>query len=347
MLEVAGTLCGLHAQLMSSAELTLWARVKDLGAADVASALWEERSLFKTWAMRGTLHVLPSAEYAMWQAGWSTYDHYLKPAWFKYFGMTTDEFEQMVEAVGKSLDGSLLTREQLAASVAEMTGSPALGEKLRESWGAFLKPASFQGKLCFAPNLGRNVRFTLPRSWLAEQSTIDSQKALAAITKRFLVANGPATRDDYGRWWAISPAQALRRIKILGDEAVEVEVEGLPMWMLAEQVEDAESAAPTSAVNLLPAFDQYVIAATRHVEHLLPGPFKARIYRPQGWISPVLLVNGRMDGVWQFEKKGDRLMVSVEPFVKLSRGVKEGVGREAESLAQFHSAGDVQVEFAS
>jgi hypothetical protein len=330
---------------MSSAELTLWARVEDIDSGTVSAALWDERSLFKTWAMRGTLHLLPSAEYGMWQAGWATYDHYLKPAWFKYFGMSTEEFEQLVDAVGKSLDGDMLTREQLAARVSELTGSPALREKLKESWGAFLKPASFQGKLCFAPNLNRNVRFTLPRWWLGDPSTVESEDALAAITRRFLQANGPATRDDYARWWFMSPAQALKRFKMRGDEAVQVEVEGSQLWMLAAHPAEVESAALTRSVNLLPAFDQYVIAATRHIERFLPGPFKSRIYRPQGWISPVLLVNGRMEGVWQFEKKGQGLEVSVEPFGKLGDWAKEAIEREAEDLGRFHSASSVRVEF--
>ena len=67
-LDVVAEICGLHAQVMSSAELTLAARVEGLGPDDVRRALWEERSLVKTWAMRGTLHLLPAAELPLWQA---------------------------------------------------------------------------------------------------------------------------------------------------------------------------------------------------------------------------------------------------------------------------------------
>ena len=59
-LGVVREICGLHAQVMSSAELTLWARVEDLEPEAVREALWEHHSLAKTWAMRGTLHLLPS-----------------------------------------------------------------------------------------------------------------------------------------------------------------------------------------------------------------------------------------------------------------------------------------------
>src|SRR6516225_12090854 len=81
MLAVASRLCGLHAQLMSSAELTVWARVEDLDRGAVQHALWEERTLVKTWAMRGTLHLLPSDELPLWHAllGTSMRRRYLRP----------------------------------------------------------------------------------------------------------------------------------------------------------------------------------------------------------------------------------------------------------------------------
>jgi hypothetical protein len=60
-LGVVRHICGLHAQVMSSAELTLWARVEDLEPDAIQEALWKERSLVKTWAMRGTLHLLPAS----------------------------------------------------------------------------------------------------------------------------------------------------------------------------------------------------------------------------------------------------------------------------------------------
>lgn len=54
-LDVVGEIGGLHAQLMSSAELALWARVNKLKRNDVEKCLWTDRRLFNTWAMRGTL----------------------------------------------------------------------------------------------------------------------------------------------------------------------------------------------------------------------------------------------------------------------------------------------------
>jgi hypothetical protein len=86
---------------------------------------------------------------------------------------------------------------------------------------------------------------------------------------------------------------------------------------------------------LIPAFDQYVIGASRHAEHLLPGDLRSRVYRPQGWISPVLLVNGFMQGVWRHDIKGSRVEVVVEPFVKVPGWVRSAAAQEADRLAMF------------
>jgi hypothetical protein len=335
-LDVASRLCGLHAQVMSSAELTLWARVEGLDPDWVRRALWEERSLVKTWAMRGTLHLIPAVGYREWQAALGTYDHYLKPAWSRAFGVSPPELERLVAAIGEVLHDRCLTREELSGAVAAATGSADLAAHLRESWGSLLKPAAFQGQLCFAPSDGQKVRFTHPDTWIGDGTPPDPEEGVRAITRRYLGAYGPAVREDYGRWWGVSAARAGRRIAALGDAAVEVDVEGTRAWMLAAHVQEAAAAEPPRSVRLLPGFDQYVVSAPRiAIGPLLSDEMRPRVYRPQGWISPVLLVDGRIQGVWRHERKGRRLLVSVEPFKRLTKRVRSGAEREAEALAAF------------
>ena len=342
MLAVSSRLCGLHAQLMSSAELTVWARVEDLDRRDVQRALWEDRTLVKTWAMRGTLHLLPAAELPFWHAALGISRRYLKPAlWQKYFGITIEELDRLTEAIGAALDGRVMTREELMHEVGRITGSAAFGSKLAESsWGTILKPAAFSGRLCFGPSLGQRVRFTRPDTWLAappeSDSKIDPQSAPAAVTRRFLAAYGPATCHDLARWWNGGGVSTARQwIASLGDEVSPVDLDGVQAWMLTAHARQARELPPARSVRLLPGFDQYVVAASCHAEHLLPGDFRSRVYRPQGWISPVLLVNGRMEGTWRHTIKGSRVEVVIEPFVKAPMWARRAAAQEAERLAGF------------
>jgi uncharacterized protein YcaQ len=344
MLAVASRLCGLHAQVMSSAELTVWARVEGLDRKAVQRALWDDRTLVKTWAMRGTLHLLPAGELPLWHAALGTSRRYLNAAlWQKYFGITLEELDRVTEAVAVVLDGRLMTREELVGEVARLTGSAAFGAKLAaSSWGTLLKPAAFTGRLCFGPSLGQRVRFTRPDTWLAgagypPRPSVDPQAATVAVTRRFLAAYGPATHYDLARWWGGSSgiSTARRWIASLGEEVSPVELEGERAWMLATHGRELRDLPPARSVRLLPGFDQYVVAASCHAAHLLPGDLRARVYRPQGWISPVLLVNGRMQGVWRHEIKGSRVKVVIEPFVNAPAWVRRAAAQEAERLAAF------------
>jgi len=340
MLEVAARIAGVHAQVLSSAELTLWARVEGLAPDAVRRALWSDRSLVKTWAMRGTLHLLPAAEFPTWQAALSTKRPWEARSWQRGFGVSLAELERLNGAVAEALDGRLLTREELATRVGELT-TPALGDKLRESWGALLKPAAALGLLCFAPSQGQQVRFTRPDSWLGGWTGHDPEAAMDAVTRRFLAASGPVTREDFARWWGIpSPARAARLLERLGEEVARVDVEGTAAYALAADLAGLAAAGPGGprTVRLLPAFDQYVVTATRQAERLMPGPFKARVYRPQGWLSPVLLVGGRMEGVWRHEARGRRLVVTIEPFAGPPARVRRAAEAEAERLAAFSGA---------
>jgi uncharacterized protein YcaQ len=339
MLAVASRLCGVHAQVLSSAELALWARVEDLERNAVQRALWEERTLVKTWAMRGTLHLLPSNELPLWHAALSASPRYLKPAlWKKYFGITMRQLDQVTEAVGAALEDRVLTREELVREVRRLTGSALLGTKLAQSsWGTILKPAAFTGRLCFGPSVGPRVRFTRPDTWLADlPGSVDPETAPAAITRRFLAAYGPATYHDLARWWGGGGVAAARKwISSVGDEATAVDLEGLQAWMLSVDARDAREVRTTRSVRLLPGFDQYVVAASCHAEHLLPGDLRTRVYRPQGWISPVLLVNGFMKGTWRHQIKGRHVEVTIEPFVNLPLWSRRAAEHEAERLAAF------------
>ena len=338
---------GLHAQVMSSAELSAWARVDDLSSDAVQNALWKSRSLVKLWAMRGTLHLLPARDLGLWLGGLGTYDHYLKPVWLRAFGLSATELESLISAIGRALDGQLMTREELGTEVERTTRSEGMKEKVRGSWGPYLKPASFRGKLCFGPNDGQRVRFTSPGSWVkGGLETVDGEEALREITRRYLGAFGPATREDLARWWGVQPAQGGRMLDALRGEIVPVAAKGSAGWMLDSHAREAAATEPVQIARLLPAFDAWVIGAARGSTALLDPKFKDRVYRNQGWISPVLLVNGRMEGVWGYERKGMRMRVTIEPFAaKPDKWVRDQIDEEGRRLAAF-LGGELSLEWA-
>ena len=329
LVAVVDRLGGLHAQVMSSVDLALWARIDRLERDAVADALWRKRTLVKMWAMRATLHVLPAAGLGSWIGGLGIW----KPgAWpLKDVGATP-----LCGYIDRALRGKILTRTELADAVIKLGATPKMVEGMLGSWGGHLKQASFSGYLCFAPNDGKEARFTHPATWLRKPPVpVDNDKAFDVLTTRYLGTYGPATARDLGHWWGINQGNAKRRLAAIGKAATEITIEGERYWMLAKDVADLAATKPVNVVRLLPAFDQWVVCASRRVPALLDPKYRQRIYRLQGWVSAVLLVNGHMAGVWKHEHNGRTVSVEIEPFAKLPRWTRPHIAAEAERLATF------------
>lgn len=120
IVAVVDRLRGLHAQVMSSVDLALWARVDGLKREHVADALWKKRALVKMWAMRATLHVLPAADLGTYVAGLSIW----KPGGWP---LKDPEALPVAEYIDKALRGKTLDRTELAEAITKLGAKPKAG----------------------------------------------------------------------------------------------------------------------------------------------------------------------------------------------------------------------------
>jgi hypothetical protein len=292
--------CGVQAQVWSSAGLTLAARAEGVTAALLDELVWERRALVKTWGPRGTLHLLRADELGFWSAAQGLLaPRYEDKAWLRHWELQPEQAAAMVVAIGSVLRGKQLTREQLADAVAAEAGSPELAERLRGGFGDLLKPAALRGELVFGPDAGRNVTFVHPDDWLGSAPAAFSGDATTTLTRRYLAAYGPATREELARWFGMrSAALAGRWIAALGDEVVSVVVDGRPRWALSSTLAALRAAEPGGLVRLLPGFDQWTITAPRDEDAVVTSATRGAVYRPQGWLSPIIARDGVALGTW-------------------------------------------------
>ena len=345
LLDVVTRIGGVQAQLMSAAELALWARVEDLSPTDVQNALWRDRTLIKTWAMRGTLHLLAASEFPIFVAARSANTVRRPPSYFRYHGVTPAELDAIIEGIPKTLSDVPMTREQLAEAIARRARKPNLREVLRSGWGALLKPSAARGDLCFGPSQAQNVTFVRPAAWIGDWRSVEPQEAQKEIARRYLTAYGPARPEDFARWWGFDAGQAKKLFRSLEDEIEAVDVEGWKAWAPVSTLMELKAQKAARSVRLLPQFDAYVVGVSRDCEPILPKTHKSRVYRPQGWISGVVLVDGRMEGVWEYELQRSRLAVKVEMFAAPAVRVNRGIQAEARRLGEFLGA-EVEVAYA-
>ncbi len=94
-----------------------------------------------------------------------------------------------------------------------------------------------------------------------------------------------------------------------------------------------EPAGAGTIVNLLPAFDAFVLGYADR-EYLVPEKWRKEVYHG-GQTVPVVLVNGRAAGVWRYERQGKKLAINVHPFEPFDPVTRELVAAEAEDIGRF------------
>jgi hypothetical protein len=306
-------------------------------SADVQRALWQDKSLVKAWMMRGTLHLITADDLPLYVAALGgTRKTRVPDSWFKYHGVTASEIAAITEGVPMALDKQNLTREQLADRVAKQVGNPHLKEIMLSGWGSLLKPASYQGYLCFGPSQGQNVTFVRPDQWLGSWNKIEPTTAIAEVLRRYLAVYGPSNADVFYRWWGNDLKGAKQMIRSMSDELTEVEVEGWNGLALTADIADIQNTTQKGlSVRLLGNFDPYTLALNKNIEYFLPLVYKPLVSRTSGWISSVVLVNGRIMGVWKHEAKKKDITITVSPFPALPSQAKPLIEAEAERWGSY------------
>lgn len=331
--EVASRLCGVQAQVTSSAQVTVGLR-SPATAEDLDAALWTERTLVRTWAMRGTLHWLPSIEYGLWVAALTTRAWRITPAWERYHGVTAAELDAVSSAIPEVLAGRQLTRDELARGLADATGLTHLTEQLTSGWGAVLKPAANRGLLCFGPDRDRNVTFVRPDEWLGDTGPApEPDEAMRVVLRRFLDAYGPATPADVARWFGEREPFGRRLLARNADDLVVADVDGHRGWLTSAGAAALADHPTADGVVLLGGFDPYVLAPISHRDAIIPDGRLDQVSRTAGWISAVVLVDGIVEGTWTTATDGGDTQVVVTPFRALTAGERAAIDQRVAQLA--------------
>jgi hypothetical protein len=324
---------GLQAQLWSAAMLGMRARSAGLRAGRVTRALNDERSIVRTWLMRGTLHVV-AAEDVRWLL------HLLGPVFAKaasarhtQLGLDDDLKTRGVASIREILlDAGALTRYELSD---RLRSRRVVLDPKTQAPIHLIAFAALQGILCLGPdrNDGEST-YVLLDDWVPKAPVPSRETALAELARRYFGAYGPATIADLSAWSGLPMSDA--RSAIAGARAglAEVMVQGRLGFVLKQRLRlEAQPTKPE--VRLLPAFDTYLLAYRRR-DLAVPLPLRRRLQRGGGWLHPAVVVNGRAVAAWSLRKSGSRGgQVTVERFAPISPPVRLGIQTEVDDIGRF------------
>ena len=335
LVDVCADVGGIQAQVMSAAELSLWTRRRSTGRDDVKAALWQTRELVKTTSMRRTLHLLPARDFQMYVAAMREWSMGQTNSLLRRIGASAKHVDTMIAVVMDALADGPKTQQDLLAR-AKVKAARGMRVWLKYAWSA-MRPAIVEGLIVYGPSRGAETTFVRVDQWLPKQQAVDAADARADLARRFLRAFGPATHRDFTKWSGLPTGVAKATFAALADCLVSVRVDDEASHVLAEDLRELSSARLDRSPKLLPSFDTFLLAhQTKH--HLVDPRFYKRVYRNQGWLSPVVIVGGRIVSVWFLEERARSFTVDVQAFETLDAKIRRGIATEAEALGHFLGA---------
>ena len=337
LLDVVSAICGVQAQVMSAAQLALRARLRGVSVLEIERALWQDRVLVKVWSMRGTLHLLPAHELPLYVAALRPYRLQQEQRWMARYGVDAPAIAAMADTIRSELSDTPLSRRELSQAVRLRLKqhAPQIQDLIEHGWGGLGKYVCLQGDLCLGPNRGQEATFVRRDRWLADWDDTPGEEAEDWLLRKFLHAYGPATVQDFAFWAGMSVRDAKRIWRRIASDKCDVSIEGSPAAILKQDLPllMARAQGPET-VRLLPHFDVYLLGH-RSKSHLVDASQYKRVFRAAGWISPVVLIDGRVAGVWSHTRRGKVTQVLVEPIGTLSAHQRSAIEKRATDVAAF------------
>jgi hypothetical protein len=330
--DVVRRLAGVQAQVASSAELAVRVRQASSQRGDVARALGRG-SIVKTWAMRGSLHLLDAADAGAYLSLIASARSWERPSWQRYFDATPQVMERLRETVRETLMDGPLTREQLVDRVSRKRGLGHVRDGLKSGWGTLLKPIAWQGDLCFGPPQGSRVTFVHP-SFASKQwrGLPEPEEAASRVIAAYLAAYAPATTAAFAHWLAggwFSVKHLRSWFAAMADRIAEIDVDGERRLVLSSDVDEIARTKPAETLRLLPGFDQYVLGPGTADARVIAPARRSAVSKQAGWISPVIVWRGLVAGTWSLER--DALQITW--FQEAGRIPRNALDAEVDRLA--------------
>ncbi len=351
--EAVAAVLALHATEPATAYLSLWARLPGFTRAELDAALYDQRALVRTAAMRATVHIVAAAELPYFHHACGPVRRQLDEGARRYIsariGLGDDATvylddlrRQVVSQLGSS---GPATAGELARAI------PALKSPIPYTVGRYVGSFTIASRLVPAMcTSGLLVRARVRGTWRSSQCEYDllshwlpgtdlnsttPRQAVAWLIRRYLQQFGPVTARD-AAWWTGLPARDISRaLADLGDEVTTVALQddAEPYFVPASDLPAllAQPGDPPAAAWLLPSLDPLIMGYAGR-SRFLSADDVAKVFDRAGNALPTAWVGGRVAGIWSQDPSA---RVKCHPFDPLEREALDLLEERATALTTF------------
>lgn len=309
--EIVSRLGAVQAQDYRGALWAVASRMRGATEATIERAI-ADRSIIRTWPMRGTLHFVAPAD-ARWMLALMASRTMVSNArrLQRDFGLDDARIARCRKIAARALEGgNQLTRDELYGAFAKagIADAPQSGPHITGR-------LAHEGTLCFGPRRGKQPTFVLFDEWVPAGQARSRDEALTELALRYFNSRGPATAHDLSWWSGLTLKDAQAALEHAKPKLRRVEVDGgKPMWMSADPVGDM----PDRTALLLAPFDEYLVGYKDRSIAIDPK-FVRQVIGINGLFNPGIAIDGRIVGTWKRTLKKDAVHIALAPFAPLAR----------------------------
>jgi len=320
-LEATKKLLAVQAQDPRGARLAVRARSTSAHASDLDRALTEDRSLVITWVNRGTLHLIAAEDEPLLHALTTPQLRAGSDRRLAQEGVSAAALSRGIDAIVKALGSEgPMTRDRLR----KLLDSIGVRTK-RQALVHILYRATLDGLIVRGPMIGSEHAFVLRADWLGERQTVDRDRALAELARRYLVSHGPADERDLAKWAQLTLRDARAALNAIASELAE-----RPDGLVDVRRRDPDP-DPLPAPCLLGPFDPLLLGWRSR--ELVLGDAQG-VVTINGIFKPIALVGGRAVGMWSMP--GGRVELSL--WEQPSRTAAAALRRDAAAVEAYLAA---------
>lgn len=327
---VTRAVCALQAQAFDAARHQVRVRAAGLTAGAVDRAFEQERSVVRTWLMRGTLHLCAADDLRWLVSVFGPAIDRFGASRRKSLGLDDAVCRRGVSVIRKALAHGPMARSQLRQ---RLVSAGVLEEPVGQSLVHLIYHAAALGIVCSGPRMGRDDSFVLIDDWVPPSNGPSGEAAFAELARRYFAAYGPAGEADFAAWSGLRMTVIRPAMAAIAAELVEFPGPVRGLWTLGPTRPDPEIVRPV--VRLLGHFDTFLLGYRRR-EHLGGPDAEAWIHDGGGgWIRPVVCVDGWITGGWRMEQTASQVEITVMPFDRIIGRADPAINREVAAIGSF------------
>lgn len=313
--EVVDRLLAVQAQDARAFRLAVRARSHDTSAADVDTELTERRTMVVSWLLRGTLHLVRSADY--WWLHTLTAPRMVTGNRRRLAQLGLDEAttRRGIEAVCAAVADGPKSRDELRSAL-DVAAVPTAGQALVH----VLVAATLDAPLVRGPVRDGDHCFVDADQWLHRPAVPDRDGCLELLARRYLAGHGPAAPADLAAYAGVTLTDARRGFDMIAAETRSVG----DLRTLADDT-DAGALPPP---RLLGMFDPVLHGWADRV--FVTGAHK-HVVTTNGLFRATALVDGQVAGTWTLSDG----VVKLNPLRGLTATQISALEQEAADVLRF------------